>query len=267
MVRKQTAAMRRRLAKGSLSVLVVGAPGTGKTTLGRLFSAQPEPGTRTSNPASSYNVSYGRESGRIDGYWFTSVVVLPGQKKLRKSAIFSEAMTALRSGKINGIVHVCAAGLHSIYSGHVKYPYSFRGRPSYSPYLGDIKERIYAEYEVLNELADHIKSAPPDKKVWLISAINKQDIWFGSRNKVISYYANGPYDATVREILSARGTANFEHDLCSLSLAMENYFAADGSVRFRTASGYDTRTQMDAIFCFVSLLANKCGIDVPVRKE
>lgn len=265
-IERQINALKRKRKSGNLSILVLGAPGTGKSTLGRIFDAEPEQGTRVRNPQAAYHVSLGKEEGRVDGYWFTNVAILPGQKSKRSGdSQFNTAMTAIRNGKIHGIIHVVAAGLHSEYLGSVKFPYDFSKARQFVSTDETILERVRAELELLANVAEHLKSTDRSNKMWMITALNKQDIWFAKRGRVNRLYTEGRYSEIVEAIQLARGPENFQHEYVQLCLAMENFFDAEGLVKLRTATGYDTRMQIDSIFNFVIQLSKFCKIDVAIK--
>ena len=96
------------------------------------------------------------------------------------------------------------------------------------------------ELDVVKALAQNLKLTP---KLWMITLVTKQDLWWPERQAVKKYYEEGKYNDTVNEISAQVGAAHFKHEVLSASLARCNRMDSEGKLLCKVASGYDDGVQ------------------------
>jgi hypothetical protein len=96
------------------------------------------------------------------------------------------------------------------------------------------------------------------KKIWMITLVTKQDLWWKDRNEVRRHYMEGPYNEQIKEIANKRGQQNFAHEYLSASLVISNLGTGAGELLAPTTGGYDQNIQFanlrqlfDAVLNFV----------------
>lgn len=93
------------------------------------------------------------------------------------------------------------------------------------------------ELDSLREIVPHLKAALG--RLWMITLVTKQYLWWANREAVRRHYAEGEYSALIEEIARARGDDNFRHDYLSASLVLSNLRTDPGEVLASTVAGYD----------------------------
>lgn len=95
------------LKGGELRIAILGAGGTGKTTLGKMLSGEFE----ISNLFQSYQESISIEQYRLDSNTVGAVIVAPGQE--RRQDNWDDILRYIASGKIKLVINVVSWGYHS----------------------------------------------------------------------------------------------------------------------------------------------------------
>lgn len=77
------------------------------------------------------------------------------------------------------------------------------------------------------------------KPIWMATLVTKQDLWWPQRGAVRSHYEAGAYSQAIRELASAIGERNFQHEFIPVSLTISSLCSQAGTVLVPTAAGYD----------------------------
>ena len=233
------------ISKGKCIIIIFGAGGTGKTTLSYVL---------TDNKISDYlyNETANIEKVKLNSDIWGHFLVAPGQER-RVERYWPELFRKLGAGKIAGIINVVSYGYHSIDIKDKSYKntkYYIKERESF--FLNDyIKLKRHDEINYLKKVAEHIKNT--DNKFWMITLVNKQDLWWDEREKVESYYTEGEYDKIIQDIYSTKGTSNFVHEYISCALFNCN-FKIGSDFEKQTVKGYDEPLRQSNYNNFVNLL-------------
>jgi hypothetical protein len=157
----------------------------------------------------------------------------------------------LAAGKYRGVVVVNAYGYHSL-SG-VSFKHHRLYRRSKDQFLADyLADRRAAELACLAEVGPGIRACP--KKLWVVSAVAKQDLWRPEEGEADRWYRTGEYGREIAGIIPPRASATVRHELASLSLVISNFVTDRGEVLRRNAEGYDHRAQVESVRRLIELL-------------
>lgn len=242
------------LKRGRLRIAIFGPGGTGKTTLGQILSGKFD----TLKGAGQYKESIHVEEYPLQGDLACTLIVPPGQEFRRKN-LWTDLYKSIAQGKTWGIINVVAWGHHSLrdlsYKETKYYVEGMQIGDFFNKYKADC---LTQELNVINELIPRLEDAP---KVWMITLVTKQDLWWKNRNEVKKYYEEGPYNEAIEKIRKKRGENNFRHDYLSVSLALNNLVTGNhDEVLALTTEGYDSNVHasyLTTLFDFISGYANK----------
>lgn len=232
---------------GFLHVSVFGEGGTGKTYLGELLEKGEINPELFSKP---YEESLFPENknlgGPINGA-YGKIIVPPGQKR-RAETWWHNEYEELSRGKSTGIINVVSWGYHSFGDPDMKLSYKdtkyYKSGMSALTFLkGYTEERRRMELSALKEIVPHLIDADKRKKIWMITLVTKQDIWWKNRNLVRNFYVNGTYNNYIEQIGQLRGAQNFQHEYLSAALVMRNFTTEAGEVLATITPGYDQAVQ------------------------
>jgi hypothetical protein len=217
--------LRRRLAQGKMTVLVFGAGGVGKTTLGSMlsedFDAQAKPTAYT-------------ESLEPETYWLKandarSILVAPGQEA-RVGRYWPEMYTRLTQTKQGVVINVVAYGYHAV-SGEARLS---TGTEAAGAFLSSRRDR---ELDLFAETAGFLEKLTLPLK--LITLVTKEDLWWADRERVRQHYEQGEYSTLVERIRTSKGEQHFVHEYVYGCLQMQNLMLGDGTPLALTTAGYD----------------------------
>ncbi len=234
------------LKKGNTKIVIMGAGGTGKTTLAHFL---------TNNPAYkelNYSQTHTDEKINIGGNTIGSYWIAPGQAESRER-YFPEMFREIANGKVCGIIHVVSYGFHSIdaqlsLQGMLHYR---EGMPDVE-YLAALQTHNRAtELSILQELKHRIKDSP--QKIWLITLVLKQDLWWAEKEKVQEFYTKGAYSTEIAEIAQQKGKQHFEHHYVSASVISHNFSIA-GKIFQPITQGYDEALRIANLNGFITQL-------------
>jgi hypothetical protein len=221
-------------------ILILGPGGSGKTTLGKLLAGE-------------YDLLFdqlGRydESLSIERYSLTDdpgveIVVPPGQQH-RREATWTDLHADIAAGKFRGIVLLTAYGYHTL------------GQTSYKDhrlYRGDKEEFLKAfledrradELAILRQLKPHVRSSRG--KMWLLTLVAKQDLWWPKRTEVEKHYREGEYGAEIQSILNQQDQRQFRHEFLFASLVISNFATGIGERLKANTEGYDHSMYIESL--------------------
>jgi energy-coupling factor transporter ATP-binding protein EcfA2 len=225
----------RRLRDRKLNIVICGAAGTGKSTLGKLLSGS----FGREDILRPYQISIRDEELKLNSKISSSIVVLPGQ-----STFWDEALRKIANNQVSLIINVVSAGYHSI--SQVDY----QNFPSYQPGATaqefiDVyrQEKQKLESNLLEKLMPHLSLAG-NSKIVMMTLVTKQDLWWKSRHQIRDHYQLGTYNDSIQKLQNTLGKFNFVHEYISTSLVTENFTAVNGEILTPVAEGYDYKTQL-----------------------
>jgi hypothetical protein len=247
--------MQRWMTKGSTSIVIVGAGGTGKSTLGQLLACGP---TGFAQPQ-RYRESMTVETLQLAGNVPATVLVTPGQER-RRTRTLPGLLRDIASRCRLGIIHVVSHGYHSLGE-----EVSFRELPEYQKgmtarrFLDRYAESCrQLELDVLREIEPHLLAVK--QPFWMLTLVTKQDLWWDERAAVRRVYESGSYGTLIDGIQSQRGAERFTHEYVSASLVVQNLCSGNNELLAKTTAGYDDSIQLanlttvfDAVERFASM--------------
>jgi hypothetical protein len=239
---------RRRILRGTWRVPVFGDGGTGKTTLGKFLAGELD----TDVAIAGYRETVGQEELSLPGEFPCLLLVPPGQRR-RRPETWPALYRLLSGGKAKGVINVVSWGYHSTdfeYDRHIAYKVGISDSEYLDAYLASNRQ---GEITALNELAPHLEAT--EGKIWMITLVTKQDLWWNERHNVETHYKNGEYGACIQRIINVKGTENFVHNYYSVSLIPENLATKDGKILAHTAAGYDQPLRIANLTRFVQGLS------------
>ncbi|MFM8295454.1 MAG: ATP-binding cassette domain-containing protein [Microcystaceae cyanobacterium] len=230
----------KRIKDGEIKIAILGASGTGKSTLGKLLSGQ-----SSRELLKPYEESIGVEDNPLDSKNVGKVIIVPGQERLHET--WDDLLREMIQGKIQLMINTVAWGYHSF--GSTSYrdflqdqPYQSRMTESefLKVYVKQRREREQAFLEkIVNALALAEIHKQKRKKLFLITLVTKQDLWWHDRQCVKAHYQQGQYEQQIQILRNKFGTANFFHEYCSASLIIRNFMSGSREILLPNTSGYD----------------------------
>ena len=249
------------LKNGDLKIVVFGAGGAGKSTLGKLLAGEFE----ISGSLQTYQESISIEQYKLDSNALGLVVVAPGQE--RRQDTWGDLLRFLADGKIKLIIHVVSWGHHSFgglsYTQHRLYKSGMTPDDFIEEYTKDCRHR---ELDVLRKIEPHLSIAD-QKKTIMITLITKQDLWWNKRLQVKEHYTNGNYERIIQDIRNQKGSSNFVHEYLSASLIMENLISGTNELLVPTTQGYDQRLKVANWKNFLTVIETLFKISLKVKEN
>jgi energy-coupling factor transporter ATP-binding protein EcfA2 len=240
---------RRLIVNGTTRVVVFGAGGTGKTTLGRYLSGVLD----TDSAVDPYEETMSRVDFSFGGKIPGIVLVPPGQSR-RRANTWDELFQILSQGKAVGVINVVCNGFHSTELELSRLRVFQKDLPFEAIRERYVEQMLSEELDALSETIPHLKAAKGD--LWMITLVTKQDLWWTDRYKVRDYYQNGEYGKLVDDVMRHRGEAHFKHDFFSAALVSQNLTTRDGQELASTVAGYDDPLRLTNLGRFAKALAD-----------
>jgi GTPase SAR1 family protein len=231
----------RNLTRRNQRILVLGAGGVGKTTLGKFFASH----SQGNNP-DVRNITYA-ESLRSEKFQFdfeskATVVIPPGQER-HIARHLPDTFRSLSNGKVSGIINVVSYGYHSMMiDSYKQFAQHQDGMSKDEVFATYANERKDDELKLLSKLTPFLIAN--DKRFWMLTLVSKQDLWWDEQKAVEEYYKSGPYNDLIMQIQQKKGEHNFRHEFVSASLLINNLRSGDGDTLAQTTAGYDEYTKL-----------------------
>jgi hypothetical protein len=250
---------------GDLKVAILGANGTGKSTLGRVLSG----GWERNKLLQPYQESISIERYSLDSDAVGSVIVVPGQERLYDS--WDNLLRDIIQGKVDLIINVVAWGYHSFsFSSYRDFPFYRSGMTTQDFLEIYLQERRIKEQKALEKIVGSLLlteiTNQKKKKLFLVTLVTKQDLWWNERLQVQTYYEKGEYESQIQLIRNKLGSANFVHEYCSAALVMENLVSGTGELLATTTGGYDDRLKFANLQALLKIIESFCEIKMRTKE-
>lgn len=251
-IKTYSSRLRYWLINGSAKIPIFGAGGAGKSTAGKLLT-----GTDPLELNAPYAESWDLETLNLKGAVPGSIIVAPGQKP-RVDRHWPELMKNIVGGKSFGLINVVANGLHSLELTSITEHSLFQNGQSVTVFM-DVytRERRKIELDLLKKLLGGL--AGTDSRIWMVTLVNKQDLWWDARDAVKREYESGEYGKTIESFAEEHGRKNFQHEFLPVSLVLGNLNTTNGECLAKTTAGYDMplhlrylRSMYERIHSFIS---------------
>ncbi|MDX6692982.1 MAG: hypothetical protein QOF02_585 [Blastocatellia bacterium] len=225
------------LTHGKLQVAIFGPGGTGKTTVGQFLAGQLNLGVNTG----TYKQSIEMEKYALKGDLVCKLLVPPGQPR-RTIETWPALYRSLSKGTSGGVINVVSWGHHSFLEASYAETEYFKPGMTKDEFLAAYLEACRKrELKIIEDLTPRLLDAPG--KIWMITLVTKQDLWWNERLKVQQYYAEGEYNNFIERIKHERGAQHFSHEYLSASLVINNLTTDAGELLAPTTGGYDQNIQ------------------------
>jgi hypothetical protein len=165
------------------------------------------------------------------------------RQKERRPATWGDVRAELAAGKYRGVDQVNAYGHHSL------PPVGLRAIKPDVPKERALREYLEAsradEVAVIRAIGDDIRACP--KKLWMLSVVTKQDLWFAEDGAAQRHCRDGEYGELVRALVATKPPVDFRHEFVFASLVISNWDTARGERLKKNTEGYDHSTQVETV--------------------
>ncbi|MFT8518985.1 hypothetical protein [Acetobacter syzygii] len=221
-----------RITKGKVRIPIFGSGGVGKSTAAKIIA-----GSTPDNAYNSYTESIWTEQVPLNGDIPGELFVAPGQE-VRIDRHWPDLFKTLSCGRAIGLINVVSYGYHSLEINSFKESASWRDGMSIDDFrLQYTADRRDLELKLLEEVVSGL--AATTSHVWMVTIINKQDLWYDIQESVLSHYKSGNYAEKLARISSRLGSKNFQHEFIPTSLAISNLTTGSGEIIAKSTSGFD----------------------------
>ncbi|HKI20222.1 MAG TPA: hypothetical protein VKA15_20195 [Isosphaeraceae bacterium] len=98
---------------------------------------------------------------------------------------------------------------------------------------------------VLGRVADAVRLT--SGKIWMLSLVSKQDLWWPQRPDVEGHYREGKYGKIIDHLQSHCGRLRFRHEFAFASLVISNFETGMNERLRPNTEGYDQRLQVQSL--------------------
>ena len=230
---------------GPGTILIIGPGGVGKTTLAKMIAGEYDSFFKSPG---DYEESLDVETTTLDGNPPVEIVVPPGQK-LRRESTWTQLKQKISGGEIRGIVQIAAYGYHSI--GNISYKKDGvydkpRHEDNIEQFVSDFSEtKRRDEVNVLKGLLPHIETA--SCKMWFLTVVTKQDLWWPFRKDVEGFYSTGEFGQQLQQLYEKKNRQTFRHEKVFGSLVIRNFETGFGELLQKNTAGYDHPMQVASV--------------------
>lgn len=228
--------------KARPGLLILGAGGTGKSTLAKLLAGEYD---LLLDPPGAYEESIDIEHYTLQGPPEVEIVVPPGQEH-RREATWNDLLADIAAGRFRGIIMLVAYGYHSL--GQVSYKDTrlYKEKGKQKDFLkAFLEDKRAHELAVLRQLAPNMKLN--QGRLWLLTVVAKQDLWWPKKSEVEDHYRNGGYGAEIQQMLGQLGQRQFRHEFAFASLVIRNFVTGRDEKLKSNAEGYDHTLQIASL--------------------
>lgn len=230
------------LRRDKINIAIVGPGGVGKTILGCLLSLS---GENDLKELTEYNQSRDleREDFKSENY-SCALIIAPGQKLYKGMGDWNKIYEAIENDQIQGLFNLVSYGYHA--------PYSTKGVDEYEKFekilnnstkpLNDKKIKKFLEHnreQEIKNIQSLMHKISRAKKLWMITLVTKEDLWWDKRLDVHKFYKQGEYNNYIEQIKTLMGSEKFVHEYESVCLVINNLVTGDEQKNLRnTSPGY-----------------------------
>jgi hypothetical protein len=226
-----------RVRNGHLQVIIIGPAGTGKSTLADFLLGRLD----LPVPSQHYTESITTESFSYPGPISATLLVAAGQER-RQPRQWGELYRSLAEGASTAVINVTSYGYHSFGEASFQEHRLYRSGMSLESFMSEYTtDRRNREISVMQELVPHLLNAK--RRLWMLTLVTKQDLWWDDRIAVRDHYTKGPYNDLVERVMLHRGQQHFVHEYLSGSLIMCNFATSTHQLLAATVAGYDNSIQ------------------------
>lgn len=229
-----------RIVNGAVVIPVFGCGGAGKSTASRLLG-----GADPLDITGPYEESWQIEPVNLVGDVPGTILAAPGQIE-RVDRYWPELFRTVLDGRNVGIVNVVSFGYHSLnintYQEHDIYSSGMSVNEFVAAYTSARRD---LEVEMLERVLNGM--AALQTPLWIVTLVNKQDLWWKHAAAVRKHYELGAYQAALDRFRASIGSRSFQHEYIPVSLTMSNLITGSGQVLVETAGGYGMPAHISAI--------------------
>lgn len=221
-------------SKKERPLLILGAGGVGKSTLGQILSNQLD---FLSPQFGVYTESIQVEKYPLAGAEQVEIVVAPGQQH-RRASTWGQLLAGIENGEYRGIILVGAYGFHTLgeisYKNHAIYKPKMRVAKFVEQFT---RARRKQECAIVKELAPALLNN--QQRIWLLNLVTKQDLWWRQRDEVTRFYSSGAYGKLLTGVEESPGGDGFCKESAFCSLLISRFMTAKKESLMNNAGGYD----------------------------